>query len=140
MQKKDADYYELMKTFVDTFEQVERNYVKDVDRRELMEAAIQGMIGKLDPYSSYISPEELTQFSEAVEQEFGGTGYEIDQDMKRPADDASPGTHYKAGVKAGDIIMKLKARRPRIPHRAGVKLLKGTRRGVTSAPPRGEDN
>ena len=36
----DADYYELMKVFVDTFEQIERNYVKDVDRRELMEAAI----------------------------------------------------------------------------------------------------
>ena len=33
---KDDEYYELMKTFVDTFEQIERNYVKGVDRRELM--------------------------------------------------------------------------------------------------------
>lgn len=129
-QKKDADYYELMKTFVDTFEQVERNYVKDVDRRELMEAAIQGMISKLDPYSSYISPEELTQFSEAVEQEFGGIGIQvqIDQDLKRPTVMTPlPGTPaYKAGVKAGDIIMEIEGKSTegfRIEQ--VVKLLKG---------------
>ena len=60
-QEKDDDYYALMKVFADTFEQIDRNYVKDVDRRELMEAAIEGMITKLDQYSSYISPEDLTQ-------------------------------------------------------------------------------
>ena len=47
-----------MKVFVDTFDQVQRNYVKDVDRRELLQAAIEGMMTKLDPYSSYISPEK----------------------------------------------------------------------------------
>ena len=44
---KDADYYELMQVFVDTFEQIDRNYVKDVDRRQLMEAAIKGMLDEL---------------------------------------------------------------------------------------------
>src|SRR3990172_10122330 len=75
---KEADYYELMQVFVDTFEQIERNYVEDVDRRQLMESALQGMISKLDPYSSYISPEELTQFTRTVEQEFGGIGIQVD--------------------------------------------------------------
>ena len=56
------EYYDLMKTFVDTFEQIERNYVKDVNRRELMEAAIKGMIGGLDQYSSYISREDMERF------------------------------------------------------------------------------
>src|SRR4051812_15694656 len=56
------DYYALMKVFVDTFDQVERNYVKDVNRRELLQAAIEGMMTKLDPYSSYISPDEMTKF------------------------------------------------------------------------------
>ncbi|MGE3313645.1 MAG: S41 family peptidase [Planctomycetaceae bacterium] len=129
-EKKDADYYELMKTFVDTFEQVERNYVKDVDRRELMEAAIQGMIGKLDPYSSYISPEELTQFSEAVEQEFGGIGIQvqIDPQLKRPiVMTPLPGTPaYKAGVKAGDIIMEIEGKSTEdFKIEQVVKLLKG---------------
>ena len=45
----DQEYFELMQTFVDTFEQVERNYVKDVDRRKLMEAALRGMLRELDP-------------------------------------------------------------------------------------------
>ena len=88
--KKDGakdDYYTLMKVFVDTFEQVERNYVKDVDRRELLQAAIEGMMSKLDPYSSYITPEEMARFSEAVDQEFGGIGIQVHPDERtRPAD------------------------------------------------------
>lgn len=46
----DEEYYELMRVFVDTFEQIDRNYVKDVDRRELVEAAVRGMLSELDPY------------------------------------------------------------------------------------------
>ena len=59
----DDEYYELMKTFVDTFEQIERNYVKDVNRRELMEAAIKGMISRLDPYSSFITKDDMERFT-----------------------------------------------------------------------------
>ena len=47
--KRDEDY-ELMRLFADTFEQIERNYVKDVDRRQLVQAAIKGMVTQLDPY------------------------------------------------------------------------------------------
>src|SRR5688572_26843830 len=36
--ERDAEYYELLKLFADTLDQVDRNYVKDVSRRELMEA------------------------------------------------------------------------------------------------------
>src|SRR5258708_1575078 len=45
--ERDAEYYELLKLFADTLDQVDRNYVKDVSRRELMEAAIRGMMSKL---------------------------------------------------------------------------------------------
>ena len=51
--------YELYKILVDTIDQVERNYVTDVKRRDLIESAIRGVLGKLDPYSSYIGPDEL---------------------------------------------------------------------------------
>ena len=46
----DDEYFELMKLFVDSFEQIDRNFVEKVDRRELVEAAMRGMVMKLDPY------------------------------------------------------------------------------------------
>ena len=111
---KDDEYYELMQTFVDTFDQIERSYVKDVNRRELLEAAIKGMLTELDQYSSYISPEELSRFNQQVEQEFGGIGIQvtIDEKTKRlTVMTPLPGTPaYKAGVKAGDIIMEIEGK------------------------------
>ena len=77
---KNDEYYELMRVFVDTFEQIDRNYVKDIDRRELMEAAIKGMLTKLDQYSSYISPESLERFNQDVDQQFGGIGIQVNPD------------------------------------------------------------
>ena len=60
------DYYELYKILVDTMDQVERNYVKEVDRRELIEAAIEGVLSKLDPYSAYINPRQMSSFRSTV--------------------------------------------------------------------------
>jgi carboxyl-terminal processing protease len=107
--KEKEDYYELYKLLSDTVDQVDRNYVKEVDRRELIEAAIRGVLSKLDPYSNYISPEELDRFRSSVESEFGGIGIQLS------ADDGdlrvlSPmyGTPaYRAGVLAGDRIVEI---------------------------------
>lgn len=110
-ESKDPNYYELMKIFVDTFEQIDRNYVKEVDRRELIEAAMRGMIAKLDPYSSYIDPEELTRFNSEVEQEFGGIGIQVTIDGKTRqlmVMTPLPGTPaYKAGIRAGDRVLEI---------------------------------
>lgn len=127
---KDEEYYKLMKVFVDTFEQVDRNYVKNVDRRKLMEAAIRGMLDELDPYSSYIDPDQLTKFNQDVEQEFGGIGIQvqIDPETKRiTVISPLPGTPaYKAGVKAGDVIMEIEGRSTKgFQIGDAVKLLKG---------------
>ena len=107
------DQYELMKVFVETFEEIEHNYVKDVDRRELMEAAIKGMLTKLDQYSSYIPPKDVSRFTESVEQEFGGIGIQvnIDPETKRLTVIAPlPGTPaYSTGVRAGDVIMEIES-------------------------------
>lgn len=107
------DYYELQKLLVDTLDQVERNYVKGISRRELVEAAIQGVLSKLDPYSSYIEPKELEGFRTSVDSEFGGIGIQLDG-----ADDGElrilsplPGTPaYRAGLQPGDRIMEINGR------------------------------
>jgi C-terminal processing protease CtpA/Prc len=106
---KDDEYYELMKTFVDTFDQIERSYVKDVNRRQLLEAALKGMIKELDPYSSYIAPDEVARFNQEVEQEFGGIGIQVSIDPRNKRLTVMtplPGTPaYRGGVRAGDIVM-----------------------------------
>jgi carboxyl-terminal processing protease len=111
--KRDEDY-ELMRLFADTFEQIERNYVKDVDRRQLIQAAIRGMVTQLDPYSNYISPEELKRFNQEVEQEFGGIGIQVQMDPRSRrlmVMTPLPGTPaYKAGIKSGDLIMEIEGK------------------------------
>ena len=111
---KDEDYYELLKTFAETFEQIERNYVIDVDRKELMEAAIGGMLQKLDRYSNYIPPEQIEAFNEGLQQEFGGIGIQVDIDKESGrllVISPLPGTPaFRGGVKAGDLIMEIEGK------------------------------
>ena len=111
--KKPAeDDYELYQVFADTLDQVQRNYVKDVSRRELMEAAIHGILGKLDPYSNYISPEEISRFKTSVESQFGGIGIQIGMEGGQ-LKIISPliGTPaYRAGLEAGDAILEIEGK------------------------------
>lgn len=106
-----GDNYELMRLFVDTFEEIDRNYVKDVNRRELIESAIGGMLSRLDPYSNYITPEDLVSFEQDVQQEFGGIGIQVHFDADRRelvVMTPLPGTPaYKAGIRAGDRIISI---------------------------------
>lgn len=106
---EDAEFYELLKLFTDTLDQIDRNYVKDVSRRELMEAAIRGMIGKLDQYSNYIPPDEMESFRGSVENEFGGIGIQVAVEQGRLTV-ISPlvGTPaYRAGIQAGDWVTEI---------------------------------
>lgn len=124
----DDEYYELYKMLADAMDQVERNYVKDVDRRELMEAAIEGVIGKLDPYSDYIESEELEKFRSSVDSEFGGIGIQITTENGQ-LKVLSPlvGTPaYRAGLRAGDVIEKIDGEpSEKISLSEAVKRLKG---------------
>ena len=105
------DYYELMSVFVDTFQQIDRNYVKDVNRRDLIDAAIRGMLAELDPYSNYISPDDVERFKEAITQEFGGVGIRVNFDNQMRALEVTspiPGSPaYRAGIKSGDRIVEI---------------------------------
>jgi len=110
---RDAEEYELQKLFADTLDQVERNYVKDISRRELMEAAIRGVLGKLDPYSNYISPDDLGRFKTAVDNQFGGIGIQVDLPSKGQLVIISPlvgSPAYKAGLQAGDEIVEIEGK------------------------------
>lgn len=127
---KDDQYFELMRVFADTFEQIDRNYVKDVDRRKLIEAALRGMMDELDPYSNYISPEEQQRFTEQIEQEFTGIGIQVQPDpqtRRLTVTSPLPGTPaYKAGILAGDTIMEINGKSAeKMSVNDAVKILRG---------------
>ena len=107
--RSDEDFYQLYQLLADTVDQIDRNYVKEVDRRELMEAAIRGMVAKLDPYSSYIGPEELSQFRSSVDSEFAGIGIQVSEDEGdlRVLSPIYGTPAYRAGVQAGDLIVEI---------------------------------
>ena len=124
----EEEYYELLRLLADTLDQVERNYVKEVSRRELVEAAIEGVISKLDQYSNYIPPEDLERFRTGVENEFGGIGIQV-AIQKGELTITSPivGTPaYRAGLMAGDVIVKIEGVSTKgITLDGAVKKLKG---------------
>jgi len=105
------EYFELMQVFVDTFDEIDQNYVKDIDRRQLIESAIRGMLADLDPYSDYISPDELARFNESVDQEFGGVGIQVRFLREIRAIEVSTplagSPASKAGILAGDRIVEV---------------------------------
>ncbi|QDU82061.1 Carboxy-terminal processing protease CtpA precursor [Polystyrenella longa] len=132
-EKSDEErYYELMSLFVDTFEKIEKNYVDEIDRREMVEAAVRGMLRELDPYSNYISRNDIQRFNQTVDQEFGGIGIQVfvDPDTTRlTVMTPIPGTPaYAAGVKAGDTILEIEGKSTDgFQVSDAVELLKGKR-------------
>jgi len=112
---KEEDDYELQRMLVDTLDQVQRNYVRKVSRRKLVEAAIKGILSELDPYSSYISPEEMDHFRTTVESEYGGIGIRIlVEDGQLRVHSPMVGTPaYRAGIMAGDRIVEIEGKSTR---------------------------
>ncbi len=105
-----AEERELIRLLADTLEQVRANYVdSQVSERELIEAAIHGMIARLDPYSDYIAPQDLDQFRKGVEREFVGIGVQVsERDGQMQIISPLYGTPaWRAGLRAGDRILKI---------------------------------
>ncbi len=101
--------YKGLKLFSDVIELVEKNYVDQVETKELIEKAIQGMVSSLDPHSSLLPPEAFEELQIDTHGEFGGIGIVITM-QRKVLTVISPieGTPaYKAGIKAGDIIIKI---------------------------------
>ena len=69
-----SDTYRQLDLFGDVFERVHTDYVTEVEDKELIEAAINGMLASLDPHSSYLSPNHFNDMQEQTRGEFGGLG------------------------------------------------------------------
>ena len=103
------DLYEKIDLFGEVLENIEKDYVDEVDQAEMMDAAINGVLQSLDPYSAYMSPETFKEMQTDTSGQFGGLGIEIGMEagvvkVISPIDDTPAA---KAGIKAGDYIVKI---------------------------------
>ncbi|HGY10854.1 MAG: peptidase S41 [Deltaproteobacteria bacterium] len=103
------DTYKSLRLFTDVLEELEKNYVDDVDSEELIHNAIKGMVGNLDPHSSFMPPEAFDELQDDTKGEFSGIGIVITmKDAILTVVSPIEGTPaYKAGIQAGDIIIKI---------------------------------
>ncbi len=105
----ETDIYKKIDLFSEVLEKINKEYVEDINQSDAMDAAINGVLQSLDPYSSYMSPEMLQQMQTETKGEFGGLGIEVGMEagvvkVISPID-GSPAE--AVGVKAGDYIVKI---------------------------------
>ena len=103
------DIYKKIDLFSEVLDKINKEYVDDVNQSEAMDAAINGVLQSLDPYSAYMSPESFQDMQTESSGEFGGLGIEVGMEhgvikVIAPIDN-SPAS--KVGVKAGDYIVKI---------------------------------
>lgn len=104
------DDYAFVRTLVDIHRQVARNYVEPVDETKLRQGAIDGLLGQLDPYTAYVPPAKQEDFDRHLEGSFKGIGVQMDQTENGEIRVISPiegSPAFKAGVRAGDIILRV---------------------------------
>ncbi len=101
--------YKPLKEFSQVLDLIEDSYVEDVQRQELVQGAIQGMLKSLDPHSAYLDKEDFKEMQVETTGEFSGVGIEITvQNGRLTVVSPIEGTPaYRAGIKSGDIILEV---------------------------------
>ena len=105
----ETDIYKKIDLFGEVLEKINEEYVDEINQSESMDAAINGLLQSLDPYSAYMTPEILDEMQTETSGEFGGLGIEVSMEsglvkVISPIDD-TPASNV--GIKAGDYIVKI---------------------------------
>ena len=106
---ENSDIYKKIDLFGEVLEKINEDYVDEVDTSKSMDAAINGLLQSLDPYSAYMTPESFEGMQTETSGKFGGLGIEVGMEagvvkVISPIDN-TPAS--KAGLKAGDYIVKI---------------------------------
>ena len=101
--------YDKIDLFGEVLDKINKEYVEEINQSDVMDAAINGVLQSLDPYSGYMSPEILKEMQTETKGEFGGLGIEVGMEagvvkVISPLDN-SPAE--RVGIKAGDYIVKI---------------------------------
>jgi len=119
---------EEIRQLTDVFGAIKNHYVEPVEDRKLIEEAISGMLTGLDPHSAFLNADAFKDLQTSTQGEFGGLGIEVAPEdgavrVVAPIDDTPA---YRAGIKAGDLIIKIDDTLTRgMPLSDAVKLMRG---------------
>ena len=107
--KDNENLYKKIDLFGEVLDKVKKEYVDEINESDVMDAAINGVLQYLDPYSVYMNPELFESMQTDTKGEFGGLGIEVSMEagvvkVISPIDDTPA---FKAGIKAGDYIIKI---------------------------------
>ena len=107
--KDNENLYKKIDLFGEVLDKVKKEYVDEINESDVMDAAINGVLQYLDPYSVYMNPELFESMQTDTKGEFGGLGIEVSMEagvvkVISPIDD-TPAS--EAGIKAGDYIIKI---------------------------------
>jgi len=105
----EKNIYEKIDLFSEVLSKIDEEYVENINQSDAMDAAINGVLQSLDPYSAYMSPEMFNDMQTETSGQFGGLGIEVGMEhgvvkVISPIDN-SPAS--RVGVKAGDYIVKI---------------------------------
>ncbi|MDD3296259.1 MAG: S41 family peptidase [Candidatus Omnitrophica bacterium] len=126
--KQKDDLYKELEIFSESLAVVEEKYVEDKKAQDLIYGAMEGLMASLDSYSQFLTPEDYANLLVETEGKFGGLGIEITMrdgllTVVSPIEDTPA---WKAGVKAGDIIVKIEGELTRgITLNEAVKKMRG---------------
>ena len=103
------DVYQQLNMFGEVYDRVRREYVEEVTNKELIEAAIEGMLQSLDPHSSFMNADSFKDMQVQTKGEFGGLGIEVSMEdglvkVVSPIDDTPA---FRAGIQSGDFIIEI---------------------------------
>jgi carboxyl-terminal processing protease len=104
-----GETYEDLKVFTEALALIQKNYVEEIDSKDLVYGAVRGMVNQLDPHTSFMTPSGYKEMQVDTKGEFGGLGIQISMKDKKlvvisPIEDTPAD---RAGIKAGDHITKI---------------------------------
>ena len=117
-----------LRQFADVYGAIKSNYVEPVEDKKLITEAISGMLTGLDPHSAYLDADAFKELQVGTQGEFGGLGLEVgtEDGFVRVVSPIEGTPAEKAGVKAGDLIIKIDDKATKgMPLNDAVKLMRG---------------
>ena len=117
-----------LRTFAEVFGKIKSDYVEPIEDKKLLNEALNGMLSGLDPHSTFLDLDHFKDLQQGTSGDFGGLGIEVGMEdgyvlVVTPIEDTPA---YKAGLKSGDLIMKLDSTAVKgLSLNEAVKLMRG---------------